>query len=1013
METTITAHNPLERELRTALRGEVRFDAASRGLYASDASNYRVPPIGVVVPLDADDVAAAIRVARAHGAPIVGRGGGTSLAGQACNRAIVLDFSKYMDRVLEIHPEERWARVQPGVILDDLRAAAGEHGLTFGPDPATHDRCTLGGMIGNNSCGAHSVMADFYGPGPLTEHQVLELTVLTCDGQRLTVGPTPDEELAAILDADDHRSHLYRRLLALRDRYGDAIRERYPEIPRRVSGYNLPALLPENGFDVARALVGTESTCVTILEAKVRLIPRLEARALLVLGYPDVFEAADQVPRIMAHRPVAFEGIDQRLTEFMRRKGLHVEHLEHLPDGAGWLLVEFGAGTAAEAEEQARGLMDELASSPDAPVDTVLHTDPETMKRIWKVRESGLGATAFVPGLDPTWPGWEDAAVAPEHVGDYLREFRSLLDAYGYDASLYGHFGQGCIHCRINFDLVTREGVDRYLAFVDEAADLVVRYGGSLSGEHGDGRSRAHLLPRMFGNELVDAFRAFKGIWDPSGMMNPGRIVDPDPPDADLRLGPDYHPPQLPTRFSFAADGGSFAAAADRCVGVGLCRRKSAGTMCPSYRVTGEEMHSTRGRARLLQEMVRGETVTDGWRSEEVREALDLCLSCKGCKSDCPVDVDVATYKAEFLSHYYQGRARPRASYAMGLIGVWARLASFVPGVANALTAAPLLAPALKRLAGIHQDRNVPRFADTTLKRWFRGRGETTTDGPRVILWPDTFNDHFHPDVGRATVEVLEALGFRPVMPREVLCCGRPLYDHGFLGLAKRQLERILDALRVDIRRGTPIIGLEPSCVATFRDELLDFFPDDPDARRLSEQTFLLTEFLDRHRELDLGTLPGEEALVHGHCHHEAVLDFDAQQRVLDRLAIQHTVLDSGCCGMAGAFGFEEKKYHVAQACGEEVLLPAVRAADRRTLILTDGFSCREMLEQNGLRRPLHTAELIHMALERDGRLPSGPPSAALEAATLAPAASGLGALAVGAGTAYAVYRITRALVRR
>lgn len=997
----------LASDLRAAVRGEVRFDASSRALYGSDASNYRVPPLGVVLPRDVQDVAAAVRVARAHDAPVTGRGGGTSLAGQACNHAVVLDFSKYMNRVLEVDPQARWARVQPGVVLDDLQAAAGEHGLMFGPDPATHSRCTLGGMIGNNSCGAHSVMAALYGPGALTEHHVLELTVLTYDGHVFTVGPTDDAALQTILAGDGARSRIYHQLVALRDRYGPLVRERYPQIPRRVSGYNLHALLPENGFDVARALVGTEGTCATVLEARVRLMPGIGERALLVIGYRDIVEAADHVPEILVHRPIAFEGIDRRLTEFMRRKGLHVPELDRLPAGGGWLLVEFGGDTAELAESRARALQQELASSPAPPTDAVLHTDPATMARIWKVRESGLGATAFVPGLAPAWPGWEDAAVAPEHLGAYLRDFRRLLDRYGYDASLYGHFGQGCIHTRINFDLATRSGLDQYLAFISDAAELVVHYNGSLSGEHGDGRARAHLLSTMYGPELVEAFREFKAIWDPAGRMNPGRVVDPDPPDADLRMGPQYHPPPLQTRFAFLVDGGSFAAAVDRCVGVGLCRRRSGGTMCPSYQVTGEETHSTRGRARLLQELVRGEVIRDGWRSDEVKEALDLCLSCKACKSECPVDVDVATYKAEFLSHYYAGRLRPRTAYALGLIGVWSRVARLAPGLANAVTRAPGTGVVLKWAAGVHSDRTLPRFARSTLKRWFRERGGATGQGERVILWPDTFTDHFRPDVGQAAVEVLEALGFAPVLPGAGLCCGRPLYDHGFLGLARIQLRRIVSVLRSEIRQGTAVIGLEPSCVATFRDELVNLFPDDPDAQRLSRQTLLLTEFLDRRGELELGGLPGERALVHGHCHHKAVLDFQAQQRILERMGVQYSVLDAGCCGMAGAFGFADSSFDVAQRCAERALLPAIRDADPRTLILTDGFSCQEMVRQNGLPRPLHSAQLLHMGLQRSGRLELGSTPGPPEAA-----APGWGALAVAAATAYGGYRAGRALFR-
>ncbi len=832
----------LETALREAIRGEVRFDRGSRGMYATDASSYRQVPIGVVIPRDRKDVIAAVRIAREHGAPILGRGGGTSLAGQCCNNAVVLDFSKYMGAVLEVDPGERWARVEPGCVLDDLRDAVAPHGLTFGPDPATHDRCTLGGMIGNNSCGVHSVMAEFYGPGPRTEDQVLELTVLTYDGEVLDVGPTPDDELDRIIGEGGRRGEIYRRLRELRDEYADLIRERYPDIPRRVSGYNLPSLLPESGFDVARALVGTESTCVIVLEAKLRLIPRLDERALLVVGYEDAYIAGDHVPEIMAHKPVGLEGIDHKLVDFMRRKDLYVKQLDYMPDGHGWLFVEFGAETRDEAERQARAVMDELEHADEPPVDMVLYTDDETMASIWKVRESGLGATAFVPGMAATWEGWEDSAVAPEHIGDYLRDFRDLMGKYGYEAALYGHFGQGCVHCRINFDYETREGLDAYLAFIDEAADLVVKYGGALSGEHGDGQSRARLLPKMYGEELVEAFRRFKGIWDPDGAMNPGKVVDAYAPDENLFLGVDYDPPDVETHFRFPQDKYSFANATIRCVGVGKCRRKDGGTMCPSYMVTREEMHSTRGRARLLYEMMRGQTIENGWKSEEVKEALDLCLACKGCKGDCPVDVDMATYKAEFLSHYYEGRLRPRHAYAMGLIYWWARLARHAPGLVNAITGAPILGTVVKKLGGVHPARRMPRYAPRTFRDWFRDRPPSTVDGPRVIVWPDTFNNFFHPEVGRAAVEVLEGAGFRPVMPGPMLCCGRPLYDYGMLTLAKHLLRRVVDELGDEIRDGTPVVGLEPSCVATFRDELINLFPHDKDAQRLSRQTYLLTE---------------------------------------------------------------------------------------------------------------------------------------------------------------------------
>jgi FAD/FMN-containing dehydrogenase/Fe-S oxidoreductase len=1005
------SHAALESALRSAIRGEVRFDAGSRALYATDASSYRQVPIGVVIPRDTDDVIAAVRIARDHEAPILCRGGGTSLAGQCCNTAIVLDFSKYMGRVLEVNVEERWARVEPGTVLDDLREATRPHGLTFGPDPATHTVCTLGGMIGNNSCGVHSVQAGFFGPGPRTEHQVLELTVLTYDGQLLTVGPTPAGELDAIIERGGRRGEIYAGLRDLRDRYADLIRTRFPDIPRRVSGYNLPALLDENGFDIARALVGTESTCAVVLEARVTLIPDPPCRVLLVLGYETIYEAADHVPAIMGQRPLGLEGMDYRLVDFMKAKVLNLEHLVHLPVGQGWLFVEFGGDSPDDALARAQAALAALRAEGETFLDARILQDPLEQRAVWIVRESGLGATAFVPGQPATWEGWEDAAVAPEHLGAYLRDFRALLDRYDYDCALYGHFGEGCIHCRINFDYSTRPGIERYLAFIDEAADLVLRYGGSISGEHGDGQSRGALLEKMYGSELVEAFREFKRIWDPAWRMNPGKVVDAFGPGENLLLGPDYAPGPWETTFQFPETDFSFAEATVRCVGVGKCRKQSGGVMCPSYMVTKEETHSTRGRARLLHEMVRGEVIRDGWRSEEVRGALDLCLSCKGCKSECPLHVDVATYKAEFMSHFYRGRLRPRAAYAMGLIHWAARAAAMAPELVNAVLDIPAVAGALKRIGGIAAERDLPTFADYTFRDWFRRR-DASAGGQRIILWPDTFNNHFHPDVGRAAAEILEAVGFNPVLPPRALCCGRPLYDFGMLDLARHQLRQILHTLRPDIRAGTFIVGMEPSCVAVFRDELVNLFPHDEDAHRLARQTYLLSEFLVAHApDADLGSLRGETALVHGHCHHRAVLNFGAELALLGRIGIDYHVLDSGCCGMAGPFGFQEEHYDVAQACAERVLLPAVREADPRTLLITSGFSCREMVEQNRLRRPLHVAEVVHMAMERAGRLPTLARRPRDVAGARRPV-SALLALAAGLGAGYAAFRIGKVLAR-
>jgi FAD/FMN-containing dehydrogenase/Fe-S oxidoreductase len=973
----------LAAELASRLRGEVRFDGGSRALYATDGSNYRQVPIGVVVPRDAGDVVETMAACRRHGAPVLARGGGTSLAGQCCNVAVVLDFSKTMHDLVELDPARRLARVQPGIVLDTLRDAAERHHLTYGPDPATHDRCTLGGMIGNNSCGVHALMAG------KTVDNVLGLDVLTYDGVRLRVGPTADEELARIIQEGGRRGEIYAGLRALRDRYADLIRARYPDIPRRVSGYNLDQLLPENGFDVARALVGSEGTCVTVLEATLRLVPSPPYRTLAVLGYPDVYAAGDHVPEILEWQPIGLEGLDDRLIAAMARKGLLRDNVALLPPGGGWLLVELGGDTQAAADEQAGRLVGALDRLPGAP-SWKLFSGKREAKRIWEVREAGLGATAFVPGMAESWEGWEDAAVPPARLGAYLRDFRRLLDEHRYDGAIYGHFGQGCIHTRIDFDFASHAGIDNFLAFIDRAADLVVGYGGSLSGEHGDGQARASLLPKMFGPELVGAFAEFKALWDPDWKMNPGKVVRAHGPDQNLRLGLDYHPWEPPTHLHLAADGGSFARAALRCVGVGKCRRLASdgGMMCPSYMVTREEQHSTRGRARLLFEMLERDTIgQDGWRDESVKQALDLCLACKGCKSDCPVNVDMAAYKAEFLAHYYAGRPRPRAAYAFGLVHWWARLAAPLAPLANFAAQAPWLSDLAKTAAGMAPERRIPRLAGETFKQWWRKRAPRNAGGPRVILWPDTFSNFFQPATAQAAVEVLEAAGLTVVVPEQPLCCGRPLYDYGMLRLARRQLSRVLAALRDDIRAGTPLVGLEPSCLAVFRDELAKQLPHDEDARRLAAQSFLLSEFLERQ-------LPGwqpprlsgrrRRALVQRHCHHHAVMKFDAEQRLLEKLGLDVEVIDGGCCGMAGAFGFEAgEHYEVSLRCAERVLLPAVRQALPATLIVADGFSCREQIAQGTARRAVHLSQLLQLALRQQqagAKADGGEPPAAAAA---------------------------------
>ena len=950
-----SATRELEARLKTTVKGEVRFDDASRALYATDSSNYRQVPIGLVIPRDSQDVIATIAACREFGAAVLTRGGGTSVAGQTCNVAVVIDFSKYMHAVVELDPIARFARVEPGIVLDALRTEAEKHELTFAPDPATHSRCTLGGMIGNNSCGVHALM------GGKTVDNIETLNILLYDGTQMRVGRTTEEELDAIIAEGGRRGEIYAGLRRMRDTYSDLVRQRFPDIPRRVSGYNLDQLLPENGFNVARALVGSEGTCVTILEAECELKPSPQHRRLVALGFDDAFLAADHVPAVLAYKPIGLEGFDGLLVDFMLRKNLLVDDVKLLPPGGGFLLCEFGADSPKDVDRMTSELIDATKRFDHVP-SVALYSHDEA-ERVWRVRESGLGACVFVPGEKNGCEGWEDSAVPPELLGAYLRELFGLIDRYGYRTPMYGHFGQGCVHLRITFDFKTSEGVAKYREFIEEAADIVLKYGGSFSGEHGDGQARAALLPKMFGPELMQAFAEFKALWDPLNRMNPGKLIDPvavyDPTD-NLRIGAGYKAAEVKTWFQYPGDQGSFSDATTRCVGVGACRKQDHGTMCPSYMATREEKHSTRGRAHLLWEMMQGNVIKDGWRNEEVREALDLCLSCKACKTECPVNVDMATWKAEFLAHHYKGRMHPLHHYAFGFMDRWANLASVAPAFANLPMRIPGVNSLVKSILGVAHQRELPRFASKNFRVQFNRPPLPGPEGQSVLLWPDTWNNYFHPQALTSAAKLLRAAGTHVQIPHRHVCCGRPLYDFGFLDEARRYLLRILDEFEPQITAGIPVVMLEPSCASVFRDELINFFPRDERAIRLSKQTVMLSEILARYAgDWQPPQMSGRRIVVHGHCHQKSLMTMNDEMSLLRSTGAEVELLDSGCCGMAGPFGFEKDKFDVSQTLAERVLLPAVRAAGEGDLLVSNGFSCREQIKQNTTRNAVHMAEVL------------------------------------------------------
>ncbi len=966
-----SAHRELEALLKKSLRGEVRFDLGSRALYAADASNYRQLPIGVIFPRDAADVEAALAACRATGAAVLPRGAGTSLAGQCVNVAVVFDFSRFMNSLQDLDPAKRTARVEPGIVLDRLRDAAELHQLTYAPDPATHSRCTLGGMIGNNSCGVHGLL------GGKVVDNVESLDIVLYDGTRMTVGVTTPERLDALVRAGGRIGQIYSGLTRIRDRYASLVREKFPRIPRRVSGYNLDELLPENNFHVARALVGSEGTCANVVSATLNLTASPPFRVLTVLGFKDPFLAADAVPLALEHKPIGLEGFDSLLIDFMRRKGLALSELDQLPPGVGFLLVEMGAWSLEEAQAKAVALARASQSWPSPPVAHICA--PDEARAVWHVRESALGAMVFVPGEPDRWEGWEDAAVPPARLGDYLRAITRLMAEYGFRSPLYGHYGQGCVHMRVNFDFRSAEGIRIFREFIERAADVVLSFGGSLSGEHGDGQARAALLPKMFGSELVEAFREFKALWDPDNRMNPGKLSDAarvyDPAEnlrhpSTLGAPGPSHLGTRETHLAFAKDDGSLERATERCVGVGTCRNTVGGVMCPSYRATGEEQHSTRGRAHLLSEMLAGALRDEGFQSRAVDEALDLCLSCKACKSECPVQVDMAAYKSEFLAQRYKGRLHPLHHYIFGFADRLARYGSLAPSLTNAILTGSLTSPLVKRIAGVARERQLPRLAAKSYqKSRSAARQSVTTPSnldqkaapPQVVLWPDTWNNYYHPQSLAAAETVLTQAGFQVDVPRGHICCGRPLYDFGLLGAARSYLSRVLDRMAPQIEAGLPFIFLEPSCASVFKDELPELFPNDHRAKLLSDQVWLLADWLADHApEFAAGGLQGAHILIHGHCHHKAVFGGPASEIALLRKAgaIVESI-QAGCCGMAGPFGFEAGKFEISKTIANQGLLPAVQSAGPATIILADGFSCREQIAQFSSRQALHFAELL------------------------------------------------------
>jgi FAD/FMN-containing dehydrogenase/Fe-S oxidoreductase len=930
----------LAARLRAAGVGDVLTDAAGRSAYGSDASLYRIVPKVIVRPRAEDEVAATLEVARTLGVPLTARGAGTSIAGNAIGPGIVMDFSRHLNRVLELDPGARTARVQAGTIQATLQAAARPYGLRFGPDPSTHTRCTIGGMIGNNSCGSRTLG---YGR---TSDNTLALSALTIGGERLVTGRDDAGRPVA--------SGAEAAVAQLRTLIGDNLavaRTEFGRFGRQVSGYAVEHLVPERGFNLTEFLVGSEGTLAVVTEATVRLVTDPPHRVLIVLGYPDFGTAGDVIPAILEFGPTACEGIDSRICDVVRsRRGPGA--VPGLPDGRAWLMVEVAGDDLTEVRDRSARLVAAAQA-----MDSRIVEDTAVAAPLWRIREDGAGLAGRAPSGRPAYPGWEDAAVPPAKIGAYLRDFDALVEQHQLSAMPYGHLGDGCVHVRLDFPLDTPGA---FRAFLEDAADLVVGYGGSLSGEHGDGRARGELLPRMYSPAAMALFRGIKRAFDPAGLLNPGNLVDPDPVDANIRFA-GVRPVRQKLALAYHGDGGDFGQAVHRCTGVGKCRADNTGTggvMCPSYLATREEKDSTRGRARVLQEMLDGD-LAPGWRSEAVHAALDLCLSCKGCLSDCPTGIDMASYKSEVLHQSYRRRLRPRSHYALGRLPRWSRLASRMPRIANTLTNLPGIRRLALWAAGVDARRSIPKFAPRTFRDWFEAQ-PPVAGGTPVVLFVDSFTNHFSPEVGRAAVEVLRAAGYAPRITSESACCGLTWISTGQLDAARRILGRTVGELA---GAGVPVVGLEPSCTGVLRHDALELVDND-DARAVAKATVTVAELLAATPGWTPPSLAGTTVIAQPHCHHHAVMGWDADAALLTATGADVQRL-GGCCGLAGNFGVERGHYEVSVQVAEQQLLPALRAAGEGDVLLADGFSCRTQAADLAATDGVHLVQLLAAALAR------------------------------------------------
>ena len=951
----------LAEELRDIVDGEVRFDKMTRLLYSTDASIYQIEPVGVVIPRSEDDVIAVIETAGRHGVHVLPRGGGTSLAGQTVANAVVIDFSKYMRDVIEMNAEEGWVRTQPGVILDELNQKLAPTGMIFAPDPSTSNRGNVGGALGNNSCGAHSIV---WGK---TIDNVLELSVVLSNGDTATLGPVTGAALETKVAADSLEGSIYRSLREIGDDNRDEVLARYPKILRRVSGYNLDELSDGDGLDLARFVVGAEGTLLTITEAKLKIVPRPAFKALAVLHFNELGESMEATVALLELVPSAVELMDSMIVRQARSNLEYSRTMDFIEgDPEALLVVEVTGGSESEVEAKL-DTVDARIRRAGLGYAVRRIIAPEDQAKVWAVRKAGLGLMMSAPGDDKPLPFVEDTAVPPEVLPEFVRRFDEVVRSHGTTAGYYGHASVGCLHVRPLVNLKRRDGVGRMASIASDISDLVLEFGGSMSGEHGDGLVRSVWTEKMFGPKLYQAFRQVKQAFDPRGIMNPGKIVDAPPMTEDLRISPAYRPLEVTTGFAFAEQGG-FPAAIEMCNGQGACRKVTSGTMCPSYMVTRDEEHSTRGRATALRSAMSGALPVDALTSKRLYDVLDLCLECKGCKAECPSNVDMARLKYEFLDRYHKTNGYSLRNRVLGNLSEISHLGSFAAPLSNWTARSGVFKDLLENYGGIDKRRQLPPFAGQSFKQWFRARGGSPEAARgEVLLLPDTFTNYNHPELGRAATAVLEALGYRVVVP-EVRCCGRPLLSNGMIDKTRSNASYNVDVALPYVEQGAKVVGIEPSCILTYRDDYTDLIGDRAGTRAVAESSMLIEEFVLLAQEEDGAQIeftrePGP-VLFHGHCHQKALVGTDKAMDVLRSIpGCEPDEIKSGCCGMAGSFGFEKEHYQTSMDIGELVLLPTVRSADAEVTVVSEGVSCRQQIEHGTGRRAKHLVEVLAEAL--------------------------------------------------